>query len=185
MEKFVQCFLVPTTFCLVCSIAVFWLPPTTPMFITPRLALSVLMLVIFRNYAVVGNEELPAGTPYNWYDLLCMNVQLNMSMIVFWNIFILTAAQGLGCTTTAKAVNGELKAVAPMIVFATFAAIFAGAGPNSALNLPAVALIVGFIFLLSNVIYIGCVSSTLAAERAHNKFLGKTQVSFNESSIQP
>jgi len=184
MDKFVQSFLVPTTLCMVCSLAVFWLPHT-PMFITPRLTLAVLMLLIFRNFAVEGQEELPPGAPYNWFDLLCMNVQLNMGLIICWNIFIETASQGLNCNTTGKAVNGEMRAVAPMLAVVTFGVIFAGAGPNSALNLPSVALIVLFILVLSNTIYIGCVSSTLAAERAHNKFLGKRQVAFTETGGKP
>jgi len=180
LDKFVIDFLLPTVLCMICSLAVFWLPHT-PMFITSRLALSVLILMVFRTFAISGNAELPPGAPYNWYDLLCMNVQLNMGMIICWNIFIETASKGMNCTTTGKAVNAEMKVVAPILACATFGVVFAGAGPNSALNLPTVTVIVGFLFSLSNLIYIGCVSSTLSAERAHNKFLGKKQVQFNES----
>jgi len=173
-SKFLQTFLVPAGLTLVCCLAVFWLPHT-PMFIMPRLALSVLMLLIFRNFALAGGDELPMGAPYTWFDLLCMNIQLMMGLIVCWNIFIETCSHGFNCSTTGKAVNEEMKAVMPMLSIITFGIVFAGAGPGSALNLASCALIVTFTTILSNVVYIGCVSSTLAAERTHNQFLGKRQ----------
>jgi hypothetical protein len=173
-DKIVHTFIIPVILLMACSVAVFWFPQV-PTFATLRMGITLIMPLVFRNLMAVGAEELPPSAPYTWFDLLCMNVQLNMAFVICWNIFIEVAAQGLSCTTTAQAVNSEMKVIAPVTLFFTFATVSAGAGPDGVLNLPSVALIVFFVFTFVNAIYISCVASTLKAEQAHNKFLGKRQ----------
>jgi len=167
--RFLRNFLLPAALYMAIACAVFWLP-FLPTFVTPRIALSIFILLVFTNLASTADEELPAAAPYNWIDLFCFAIQLHMFAVVCLNIFTEVAYHSMKCTVTALYINNELKVLAPSLALATMVSILvASTKPEGPLSLEAMAVLVPLMFCLFLVTYMSCCGSTLSAELARNK----------------
>lgn len=168
LSTFQRNFLLPAILYLSISCAVFWLP-FSPTFVTPRLALSIFILLVFSNLATTADSELPPGAPYNWIDLMCFTIQLHMFTVVCLNIFTEIAYHSMKCTTTAVHISNELKVVAPLVASISMATILvASTNPEGAFGLKAMTIIMPVAFIVFVITYLSCCGSTLSAEIARN-----------------
>merc|ERR1711966_39885 len=101
-------FLLPAMLYMAIACSVFWLPFSST-FVTPRIVLSILILLVFSHLASTANEELPAAAPYNWIDLMCSTIQLYMFFVVCLNLFVETVYHSMKCTVTAVHISNELR----------------------------------------------------------------------------
>jgi len=104
----------PSFLFLAISWGVFWFPFENP-FITPRLALSVLVLVAFTNLLIKSTAALPQGAPYNWNDLFNLQIQSMMFLTIVLNIFSETCKHKLKLDALAIGINNEAKGVLPCL----------------------------------------------------------------------
>jgi len=169
LSRFERNFLLPAFLYLAISCAVFWLP-FSPTYVTPRVALSIFILLIFANLAANADSELPSSAPYNWKDLLCFTIQLEMFIVVCLNILTEIAYHGMKCTMTAVHINNELKVIAPLGGVLSMAAILAAStAPEGPLGLHVMTALMPLIFLFFITSYMTCCASTLSAELARIK----------------
>lgn len=167
--RFQRNFLVPAFLYLAISCAVFWLP-FSPTYVTPRVALSIFILLIFANLAANADNELPSSAPYNWKDLLCFTIQLQMFIVVCLNILIEIAYHSMKCTVTATHISSELKIVAPLVGALSMTIILVAATtPEAPLGLRGMTLLMPVMFFLFIISYMTCCASTLSAELKRNK----------------
>jgi len=169
LSRFQRNFLLPAILYLCISCGVFWLP-FSPTFVTPRIALSIFILLVFSGLAARSDGELPSGAPYNWIDLMCFTIQLHMFTVVCLNIFTEIAYHSMKCTVTAVHISNELKLVAPLVATVSMGTILAAStNPNGPLNLQALTVLMPTMFFLFLITYMTCCGSTLSAELARNR----------------
>jgi len=169
LSRFQRNFLLPAFLYLAISCAVFWLP-FSPTFVTPRVALSIFILLIFSNLAANADAELPGSAPYNWIDLICFTIQLHMFTVVCLNIFTEIAYHSMKCTATAVHISNELKIIAPVVGTMSMAAILAAStNPEGPLGLQTMTMLMPVMFFLFLISYMACCGSTLSAEIAKIK----------------
>jgi len=169
LARFQRNFLLPALIYMAIACGVFWLPFSAT-FVTPRLALSIFILLIFSTLAGSADNELPEGAPYNWIDLLCFMIELHMFTMVCFNIFTEIVYHSLKCTVTAVHVSHEMKMIAPLTGGMSMAVVLAASmNPVGPLGLHSMRVLVpvGYLFFLLS--YMTCCGSTLSAERARNK----------------
>jgi hypothetical protein len=149
--------------------AVFWLP-YTPAFVVPRLALSIIILLVFSNFTIVVDAELPDGAPYNWIDLICIIVRLHMFSVICLNIFTEVAFWTMGCTVIAKQMNNEMKLLSPLAVSVAFVLVFIGSQTKGTiLNLTGLTILLPILFSLYITIYATCCAASLSTAVEENR----------------
>jgi len=169
LSRFTQSFLLPAILYLSISCAVFWLP-FSPTFVTPRLVLSVFILLVFAQLAFTANAELPSGAPYNWVDLMCFTIQLQMFTVVCLNIFTEWAYHTMKCPITAVHISNELQIITPMLAMVSMTTIMAaGMTREGVMNLQAMTVLMPVLFLVFLLTYMTCCGSTLNAELARSQ----------------
>jgi len=169
LSRFHRNFLLPAIIYMSISCAVFWLP-FSPTFVTPRLALSIFILLVFSNLAMTADSELPPASPYNWVDLMCFTIQLHMFSVVCLNIFTEIAYHSMKCTVTAVHISNELKLLMPLVATISLVTILAAShNPDGVLDLHAMTVLMPVLFLLFMLTYMTCCGSTLNAELARNR----------------
>eukprot|EP00427_Karlodinium_veneficum_P006375 CAMPEP_0169179858 /NCGR_PEP_ID=MMETSP1015-20121227/67871_1 /TAXON_ID=342587 /ORGANISM="Karlodinium micrum, Strain CCMP2283" /LENGTH=559 /DNA_ID=CAMNT_0009254947 /DNA_START=23 /DNA_END=1700 /DNA_ORIENTATION=+ len=173
-SKYQHSYLFPALLYSAIACGVFWLP-FSPAFVVPRLALSILILLVFSNFAITADSELPDGAPYNWIDLICFTVQLHMFSVICLNIFTEVAYHTMNCKVTAIHMNNELKLASPLAIGVAFALISIASATKGALGLKTLTVLLPSLLALYLTIYASCCASTLAAEVAKNKNAEKQQ----------
>lgn len=160
--RFQRNFLLPAFLYLAISCAVFWLP-FSPTFVTPRVALSIFILLIFSSLGTRAESELPSDAPYNWLDLICLTIQLHMFTVLCLNVFTEVAYHSMKCVVTAVHINNELKVFAPVLGFVPMAAILI-ASVNLSPSLRTMTTTTPIMLAVLLTLYLGCCSSTLRTE---------------------
>jgi len=125
MEKYGENHLMPASLLIIISWGVFWFPFDKP-FITPRLALSILVLLSFTNIMVKSGDEIPDGAPCNWNDVFNQNVQALMFCTIILNILSEIYMHQFKVEDMARAVNHEAKIVQPILSFVVIGIILTG-----------------------------------------------------------
>jgi len=162
-SKYQHRYLFPAILYSAISCAVFWLP-FTPEFVVPRLALSIIILLVFSNFAIIVDGELPEGAPYNWIDLICMMVRLHMFSVICLNIFTEVALYTMGCKITALLMNNELKLLSPLAIASNLGLIFIGSQTKGSLSLTTLSILLPIFFALFLVTYATCSAYSLTNE---------------------
>jgi hypothetical protein len=167
--RFQRNFLLPAILYLAISCAVFWLP-FSPTFVTPRLALSIFIILVFSTLAISADDELPPGAPYNWINLICFTIQLHMFAVVCLNVFTEIAYHSMKCTVTSVHISNELKVIAPLVATVSIASILAAStNPEGPLDLRTMSVLMPVTFFVFLITYMTCCGSTMSAELARNK----------------
>lgn len=99
---------------LIISWAVFWFPFQNP-FITPRLAMSILVLLAFTSAAIKSASVLPPGSPPTWNDVFNQQVQAMMFCAIVLNIFCEVTKHQYDLPDLANAINCEAKVLLPAL----------------------------------------------------------------------
>lgn len=173
-SKYQHSYLFPALLYSAIACGVFWLP-FSPAFVVPRLALSILILLVFSNFAITADSELPEGAPYNWIDLICFTVQLHMFTVICLNIFTEVAYHTMSCKVTAIHMNNELKLLSPLTISVAFILISIGSSTKGALNLKALTILIPILLALFLITYALCCASTLGAEVRKHKLAESQQ----------
>jgi hypothetical protein len=172
LGRYQQNFLLPAILYSAVACAVFFLP-ISQTFIVPRLALSVLILLVFTGLALSADSELPAGAPYNWIDLTCFAIQLHMFSVICFNIFIEVAYHSMNCQAAATTVNHQLRILSPAAIGLVIASIsIAGSTreKDGILSLKMMKIVLPVSFAVYLATYMTCCSIALRAETAKNSF---------------
>lgn len=162
-SKYQHRYLFPALLYSAISCAVFWLPFTPP-FVVPRLALSIIILLVFCNFSIIVDAELPEGAPYNWMDLICIVVRLHMFSVICINVFTEVALYTMGCKVAAIQMNNEMKVLSPLAIGLAFLLICIGTQTQGALNLTALTILLPILFTLYFGTYVTCCAMSLSAE---------------------
>jgi len=113
-QKYYEEHLVPAFIALTISWAVFYFPFANP-FITPRLALSVLALLVFTNLMVQSSKALPGAAPFNWNDLFNQQIQSLMFLTIVLNISSEIATHSYQNEKLGKGINNQAKLFVPLL----------------------------------------------------------------------
>lgn len=169
LDSFRQNFLYPSILYLAIGCLVFWLP-FSHVFVTPRIALSVLVILAYTSSVSTARSELPAGSPYNWLDLIRFTVLLHMFVVLFVNLFTEMTYHSFGCTVTAAHMNFEMKVMAPLLAALPMLSIFAAStNPDGPFGLKTLTILTPVLFAVVLISYMACASCSLSAEMARNK----------------
>lgn len=125
MDKYAESHLMPTFLLLSISWAVFWFPFQNP-FITPRLALSIIVLIAFTNLLIKSNEALPGGAPCNWNDIFNQAILSLMTSTIIINILTEIYKHSMKLDDLAQIINHEAKVVQPVLSIALISMILTG-----------------------------------------------------------
>lgn len=114
LEKYGQDHLMPTFIILTVSWAVFFMPFHGP-FVTPRLVLSILALLVFTQLIIKSQIPLPGAAPFNWNDLLNQQIQMWIFATVVINMFSEILHHTFHLPERAEKINFEAKVLIPVL----------------------------------------------------------------------
>lgn len=165
--KYFEDHVTPTALLIMISWGVFYFPFQNP-FITPRLALSILTLLTFTNFAIKSASLLPNGIPTTWNDVFNQQVQALMFCTIVINIFSEVCKHQYELNALGIAVNNEAKIIMPVLTIILLTLVIS-AGIEKWLAIGVTTIVAKTLLAVVMTIYFSYNFSLLQAQNAEKK----------------